>query len=112
VKILLIHPNEIENIYIQEGKDLLTMITCHPYGVGTHRYVLICERFNPNAPGLDATIYPKTNEIIVSDGLIFESSYGSIIRNIYFPFICFIASGFVLIGIGLLWRKKHISHPN
>ena len=40
----IILPNEIEAILIQEGQDLLTLLTCHPYTVGTHRLVIYCER--------------------------------------------------------------------
>lgn len=32
---------------IQDGKDLLTLATCHPYGISTHRYIVVCERYNP-----------------------------------------------------------------
>ena len=40
----VIQPNEIEAILIREGEDLLTLLTCHPYTVGTHRLVIYCER--------------------------------------------------------------------
>lgn len=42
----IISPDQIENIYIQDGKDLITLITCHPYRVNTHRYLVYCERVN------------------------------------------------------------------
>lgn len=31
-------------IYIQKGRDLVTLLTCHPYTQNTHRYVVIAER--------------------------------------------------------------------
>ena len=37
-------PEETGDIIIEEGKDLLTLITCTPYGVNTHRLVIWCER--------------------------------------------------------------------
>lgn len=41
----IIRPNEVDEILIQEGKDLLTLLTCHPYASGgTYRYVVYCER--------------------------------------------------------------------
>lgn len=40
----IIYPNETENILIQEGKDLITLTTCYPYGRNTQRYIVICER--------------------------------------------------------------------
>lgn len=38
----IILPDDIDAILIQEGKELLTLITCHPYTVATHRYVVYC----------------------------------------------------------------------
>lgn len=35
---------ELEAIEIQEDKDLLTLMTCTPVGVGSHRLLIICER--------------------------------------------------------------------
>lgn len=44
-EIKIIKPNDIDAIKIQPGKDLLTIVTCHPYGSGgRYRYLLICER--------------------------------------------------------------------
>ena len=44
IKIIL--PTEINRLLIQEGKDLVTLLTCHPYRVNSHRYVVFCERVN------------------------------------------------------------------
>ena len=44
-EIRIIRPNQAEQILIQPGRDLLTLITCHPYGSGgRYRYVVFCER--------------------------------------------------------------------
>ncbi|MBQ2604775.1 MAG: class C sortase [Clostridia bacterium] len=40
----VISPYDIEKCYIQEGKDLITLLTCHPYGESTYRYMVVCER--------------------------------------------------------------------
>lgn len=46
-EIKVIHPWQPEELLIQEGRDLLTLITCHPYGSGgKYRYVVVCERNN------------------------------------------------------------------
>lgn len=37
-------PSETESLGIQEGKDLLTLVTCVPYGVNSHRLLVHCER--------------------------------------------------------------------
>jgi len=43
--IQIIQPHEVEKIKIQPNRDLLTMLTCHPYASGgRQRYVVYCER--------------------------------------------------------------------
>lgn len=41
----IIYPNEIEEILIQEDRDMLTLLTCHPYASGgRQRYLVFCDR--------------------------------------------------------------------
>ena len=43
--IQIIPPHEVEKIKIQQGRELLTLLTCHPYASGgKQRYVAVCER--------------------------------------------------------------------
>ena len=43
--IQIIQPHEVDKIKIQQSRDLLTLITCHPYASGgRQRYVVYCER--------------------------------------------------------------------
>ena len=45
VDIQIIQPHEADMIKIQQGCDLLTLLTCHPYASGgKQRYVVYCER--------------------------------------------------------------------
>lgn len=45
VDIQIIQPHEVEKIKIQQGRDLLTLLTCHPYASGgRQRYVVYCEK--------------------------------------------------------------------
>ena len=44
-KIKVIDPYDMDKILIQKGKDMVTLITCHPYrGHGRYRYVVYCMR--------------------------------------------------------------------
>jgi sortase A len=44
-EIRIIEPNDIDQILIQDGRDMLTLLTCHPYASGgRYRYVVYCER--------------------------------------------------------------------
>ena len=46
--IQIIQPHEVEKIKIQPNRDLLTLLTCHPYASGgRQRYVVYCERVLP-----------------------------------------------------------------
>ena len=38
----IIQPDSTEAVLIQKGRELLTLITCHPYNTATHRYVVYC----------------------------------------------------------------------
>ena len=38
----VILPDDMEAVLIREGKELLTLITCHPYAEATHRYAVYC----------------------------------------------------------------------
>ena len=43
--IQIIQPQEVEKIKIQSNRDLLTLLTCHPYASGgRQRHVVVCER--------------------------------------------------------------------
>ena len=46
--IQIIQPHEVERIKIQPNRDLLTLLTCHPYASGgRQRFVVYCERALP-----------------------------------------------------------------
>ena len=46
--IQIIQPHEVDKIKIQQSRDLLTLLTCHPYASGgRQRYVVYCERVLP-----------------------------------------------------------------
>ena len=43
----IIEPHEIENILIQTRRDMITLLTCHPYASGgKQRYLVYCERIS------------------------------------------------------------------
>lgn len=47
VDIQIITPSDIQKVYVQEGCDMLTLLTCHPYASGgKQRLVIYCERTN------------------------------------------------------------------
>lgn len=42
-------PTELENLVAEPGKDFITLVTCTPYGVNTHRMLVKGERTEYNA---------------------------------------------------------------
>ncbi len=59
-KISIILPDEIEYIYIEDGEDYLTLMTCTPYGINTHRLLVRGTRID-NIEGLNIT--PDADQI-------------------------------------------------
>ena len=43
-EIKLVTPDSISELAIQEGQDIITLITCHPYRVNTQRYIVKAKR--------------------------------------------------------------------
>ncbi len=48
-EIKVIYPNQSDEIMIQKGRDMITLMTCHPYPTNAQRYVVYCERTNNDA---------------------------------------------------------------
>ena len=44
VALRVISPTDVQDLLIRENRDLLTLITCHPYQHNYQRYVVYCER--------------------------------------------------------------------
>lgn len=51
VETKVILPTDTEEVLIQEGRDLVTLITCHPYRHNYQRYVVYCERVEDEEKG-------------------------------------------------------------
>ena len=39
-QILIVLPQQVNDLYIEESKDLCTLVTCTPYGINTHRLLV------------------------------------------------------------------------
>lgn len=86
VNIQVIEPEDVSSLEIEEGRDLVSLITCTPYGVNTHRLVVTGER----------TIYEKS----VYEGIKKNSMS---MREVIFTIIPF---GFVTIVIGMKLKER------
>ena len=58
----VVEPEETEALRVEEGKDLLTLVTCTPLGINTHRILLTGERVSPT-PSKDVAAAGKRPDI-------------------------------------------------
>lgn len=61
-KIEVILPNQIDKIKVQEGKELLTLLTCHPYSQNYQRYVVYLRRIDENSSSSTAPREDEKNQ--------------------------------------------------
>lgn len=77
----VIAPDDSDRVKIQEGRDMVTLLTCHPYrSHGKYRFVVYCVRddgMNVRDPGQGE----RVDYITASDGTIYGSSQGDIQRE-------------------------------
>ena len=76
--IQIILPSESEEVLIQDGKDMISLITCHPYRQNYQRYVVYCTREDD---------YKKNETSIVNqNSKVVKSSKNDIMFEQYLPF--------------------------
>ena len=62
----VIEPNEVDQVLIRKGEDLVTLITCHPYPYDYQRYAVYCERDGSAGVEEKAEVTKQTEAIAVS----------------------------------------------
>ena len=75
----IIDPYDSDAVKIEKGKDMVTLVTCHPYmSHGKYRYVVYCVRDESTSDNDKVVVKPseRTSEapIKASDGTVYESS--------------------------------------
>lgn len=109
VKISIISPYDSDAVKIQEGKDMVTLLTCHPYASGgKYRYLVFCERVqndSSNAPSLPVNWEELNKEpyVISENGEDVGSSVSFINAEKNLRRIC---AGVILVIIILAVKKK------
>lgn len=66
-QVLIVEPDEVDELYVVEGRDYCTLVTCTPYGINTHRLLVRGERIETARP--KPVIYVK-NEGYIIDPII------------------------------------------
>ena len=57
--IQVVEPAEVSSLYVEEGRDLVTLLTCTPYGSNTHRLLVHGERTSDDASTPTANDAPE-----------------------------------------------------
>ena len=63
-QILIVNPDEVESLYVIEGEDHCTLVTCTPYGINSHRLLVRGTRIE--------TLAPKPQIFISSDAFVID----------------------------------------
>ena len=96
-EIKIIQPDDSDQIKIQKGKDMVTLLTCHPYrGHGRYRYVVYCIRDHGQK------IVEKKNSTIKDTH--FQSSEWDIQREKIVRYVGLML--LIFFGIGIIMPKK------
>ena len=66
-QILIVEPDELEALQIEEGEDLCTLVTCTPYGVNSHRLLVRGHRIANQA---DASSIRVTADAVQIDPIL------------------------------------------
>ena len=88
--IAVVLPHEVDKLAVQTGRDLVTLVTCTPYGINSHRLLVRGTRV--------------TAEEVISGGSLYLADEVSIIDPLYLLPICMIVL-VILVGIGVLIQK-------
>ena len=69
-QIRIVLPDEVDDLKIEEGKDLCTLVTCTPYGINTHRLLVrghrVANREEAEAVRVTADAMQVDNRIVAA----------------------------------------------
>ena len=98
-QILVVEPDEVEPLLPVEGEDLVTLVTCTPYGVNTHRLLVRGHR-------IEATAEEQTVEVTVTQQVVHNLGWkGKLLFGAVLLFLL------ILFILALLRRKKKKDDP-
>ncbi|MCI7442433.1 MAG: class C sortase [Clostridium sp.] len=107
-EIKIINPTDSQEVLIRPGKDMVTLITCHPYTKHYKRYVVYCEREKDNEEEVNnQTISTETATSSKEDKpkKLSESQY-KILFDRYSPLAGVIIMGVLLVTMIFTGKKK------
>lgn len=108
----IVQPNNADSVKVQSGRDMVTLVTCHPYrSHGKYRYLVYCVRDDSLLENPPATTEESPRSVVtVSDGTTYELS-GNDIRTealLRRAASVFMAAGIALSVIISACRKRKV----
>ena len=95
-QIVIVLPQQVNDIYIEKDKDYCTLVTCTPYGINTHRLLVRGKRI--------ATPEPEKVVTVITDAYQIDPM-------IVTPAVAAPMLGLLLIYLLIKYRKKGPKHP-
>ena len=89
----VVDSEDVSSLYIQPGKDIVTLITCTPYGVNTHRLLVFGKRVKDKDVESVLKQEPEINDSIEPQDIL----------NIAFIFVCIL---FFIIFLVLFIKRR------
>lgn len=72
----IILPSDLDAVLIQPGKDMVTLLTCHPYASrGEYRYVVYCQRADTVSPEQLVALQNAPSTVYISDQAAQSDAY-------------------------------------
>ena len=102
IDINIIVPTDVEGLMIEEGRDLVTLVTCEPYGVNTHRLLVTGERVEFDEESVEDGFVKTDERAVIIDPAVW----------VFIGFMIFIAILVIIISVDKIKRKLKKSKEN
>lgn len=105
--ISVVLPHEVETVKIQEGQDYVSLVTCTPYGINSHRLVVRGHRIeNPSDDEVLETLPPDVQDEVSSVWLTEYWQSVKIGAYIALGVVVCLVVVYIAITVYRWWRKK------
>ena len=70
IRTLIVEPDNLDFLEIEEGRDLVSLVTCTPYGINTHRLIVTGERTVITKEEEKEILHEKSNKMSIRRGIM------------------------------------------
>ncbi|MBE6973422.1 MAG: class C sortase [Ruminococcaceae bacterium] len=95
--IAVVEPDDTSLLYITEGKDYMTLVTCTPYGINSHRLLVRGERV-------------ENSNVTTGDPLYVNNE----VRSVHLMYVIPVVLVLVVLAVGILFwiedKRKNVYH--